>query len=59
MAAMADILKTLSLNLMGALGYYGDSELLNSLSSTIQDGGHGGNLETLQTTSDSELPKAI
>ena len=27
--------------------------------SSIQDGGHGGNLETLQTTSDSELLKAI
>ena len=29
-----------------------------SFSSNIQDGGHGGNLETLQT-SDSELLKAI
>ena len=28
-------------------------------SSNIQDGGHGGNLITLQTTSDSELLKAI
>ena len=28
------------------------------LSSSIQDDGHGGNLETLQTTSDSELLKA-
>ena len=28
-------------------------------SSNIQDSGHGGNLETLQTTSDSELLKAI
>ena len=27
--------------------------------SNIQDGGHGDNLETLQTTSDSELPKTI
>ena len=31
-----------------------------SFSSNIQDGGHdGGTLETLQTTSDSELLKAI
>ena len=30
-----------------------------SFSSNIQDGGHDGNLETLQTTSDSELLKAI
>ena len=30
-----------------------------SFSSYIQDGGHGGSLETLQTTSDSELLKAI
>ena len=30
-----------------------------SFSSNIQDGGHGGNLETLQTTSDSGLLKAI
>ena len=28
-------------------------------SSNIQDGGHGGNLETLQTTSDSELLKEL
>ena len=28
-------------------------------SSSIQDGSHGGNLETLQITSDSELLKAI
>ena len=27
--------------------------------SNIQDDGHGGNLETLQTTSDSELLKVI
>ena len=30
-----------------------------SVSSNIQDGGYGGNLETLQTASDSELLKAI
>ena len=30
-----------------------------SFSSNIQDGGHDGNLENLQTTSDSELLKAI
>ena len=58
MAAMADILKILILNLMGGIGCYGDSELLNWFSSNIQDGGHGGNLETLQT-SDSDLLKAI
>ena len=30
-----------------------------SLSSSIQDDGHVSNLETLQTTSDSELLKAV
>ena len=30
-----------------------------SFSSNIQDGGHGGNLEILQTTSDSELLKDL
>ena len=33
--------------------------MLKSFSSNIQDGGHGGNLETLQTTSDSDLLKSI
>ena len=33
--------------------------IAESFTSSIQDGGHGGNLETLQTTSDSELLKAI
>ena len=33
--------------------------IAESFSSNIQDGGHVGNLETLQTTSDSELLKAI
>ena len=41
-----------------ASGWHGDLELLKSFSSNIQNGGHGGNLETLQT-SDSELLKAI
>ena len=33
--------------------------IAESFSSSIQDGRHGGNLETLQTTSDSELLEAI
>ena len=36
-----------------------DGHLKNLETTSIQDGGHGGNLETLQTTSDSELLKAI
>ena len=41
--------------------HWGEMEIQNaeSFSSSIQDDGHGGNLETLQTTSDSELLKAI
>ena len=33
--------------------------IAESLSSSIQDDGHGSYLETLQTTSDSELLKTI
>ena len=33
--------------------------IAKSFSANIQDGGHGGNLETLQTASDSGLLKAI
>ena len=33
--------------------------IAKSLNSNSQDGGHSGNLETLQTTSDSGLLKAI
>ena len=41
--------------------HQGDMEIQNYwiFSSSIQDGGYGGNLETLQTTSDSELLKTI
>ena len=34
-----------------ALGRQGDSELLKSYGSDIQNGGHGGHLENLQKTS--------
>ena len=39
----------------------GDMEIRNakSFSSNIPDGGHGDNLETLQTTSDSRLLKTV
>ena len=40
-------------------GDMGGSELLKSFSSNIHDGGDGGKLETLQTTSDSELLKTV
>ena len=37
----------------------GRFRIAESFSSNIQDGGHGGTLETLQTTSDSELLKTM
>ena len=40
-------------------GWHRDLELLKSVSPKIQDGGQYGNFETLQTTSDSKLLKAI
>ena len=46
-------------NLMGGIGVKLRFRIAESFSSSIQDDGHGGNLETLQTTSDSELLKAI
>ena len=46
-------------NLMGSIGVTWRFIIAKSFSSNIQDGGHVGNLETLQTTSDSELLKAI
>ena len=49
----------LSQNLMGGIGVTWRFRIAESFSSSIQDDGHGGNLETLQTTSDSELLKAI
>ena len=42
-----------------ASGWNGESRIAESFSSNTQDDGHGGNLETLQTTSDSELLKAV
>ena len=44
---------------MGGIGVTCRFRIAASFSSNIQDGGHGGNLETLQTRSDSELLKAI
>ena len=44
---------------MGGMGVTRTFVIAASFSSNIQDGGHGGNLETLQTTSDSELLKAV
>ena len=44
---------------MGGIGVKWRFRVTESLSSSIQDDGHGSNLETLQTTSDSELLKAI
>ena len=58
MAVIADILKLLSLNLMGGIGVFWRFRIAKLVCSNIQDGGHGGNLETLQTT-DSELLKAM
>ena len=44
---------------MGGIGVAWRFKIAASFSSSIQDGGHGGNLETLQITSDSELLKTI
>ena len=44
---------------MGGIGVTWRFIIATSFSSNIQDGGHGGNLETFQTTSDSELLKAM
>ena len=44
---------------MGGIGLKWRFRIAESFSSSIQDDSHGGNLETLQTTSDSELLKAI
>ena len=44
---------------MGGIGVTCRFRFAASFSSNIQDGSHGGNLETLQTASDSELLKAI
>ena len=50
---------SLSRNLMGSIGVTRRFRIAKSFSSNSQDGGHGDNLETLQTTSDSELLKAV
>ena len=44
---------------MRGIGVTWRDRIAASFSSNIQDSGHGGNVETLQTTSDSELLKAI
>ena len=44
---------------MGGIGVKWRFRIAESFSSSVQDDGHGGNLETLQTTPDSELIKAI
>ena len=44
---------------MGGIGVKWRLRIAESFSPSILDGGHGGNLETLETTSDSELLKAI
>ena len=44
---------------MGGNGVTWRFRIAASFSFNIQDGGHGGNLEIFQTTSDSELLKAI
>ena len=44
---------------MGGIGVTWRFRIAASFSSSIQDGGHGVSLETLQTTSDSELLKAV
>ena len=50
--------KKLSRNLMGGIGVKWRFRIAESCSSSILDDGHGGNLETLQTASDSDLLKA-
>ena len=45
--------------MVGGIGVTWRFRIAASLSSNIQDGGRGGNLETLQTTSDFELLKAV
>ena len=45
--------------MMGGIGVTWRFRFAKSFSSNIQDGGHGGNLETLHPTSDSGLLKAI
>ena len=45
----------LSRNLMRGIGVTWRFRIAKSFSSNIQDGSHGGNLETLQTSPDSEL----
>ena len=44
---------------MGGIGVTWRFRIGESFSSNIQDGGHGGNHETLRTASDSELLKVI
>ena len=44
---------------MGGIGVTWRFRMAASFSSSIQVGGHDGNLETLQTTSDFELLKAV
>ena len=44
---------------MRGIGVKWKFRIAESFSSSIQDDGHGSNLETLQTTLDSELPKVI
>ena len=46
-------------NLKGGIGVTWRFKIAKSFSSSIQDCNHSGNLETLQTTSDSKLLKAI
>ena len=55
----AAILKFFKCHLMGGIGVKWRFRIAESFSSSIQDEGHGSNLETLQLTSDSELLKAI
>ena len=49
----------LSRNLMGVIRVTWRFRIAESFSSNIQDGGHSGNLETLQRTSESELLEAV
>ena len=44
---------------MGGIGVAWRFRIAAAFSFSIRNGGHGGNLETLQTTTDSELLKAI
>ena len=44
---------------MGGIGVKWRFRVAESFNSSIQDDGHGSSLETLQTTSDSELLKAV